>query len=69
MTARLNTRLNTSQLRSDNFSGDLKTEVDRLQDENNAMGRSIMINRIAILVLVFFSLVNLVLVIWVAARK
>ena len=67
-TTRLNTRLNTSQLRSENFSGDLKTEVDRLQDENSAMAKGIMINRIVILVLAFFSLVNLILVIWVVAR-
>ena len=64
----MNTRLNTSQLRSENFSGDLKTEVDRLQDENSAMAKGIMINRIVILVLAFFSLVNLILVIWVVAR-
>ena len=43
------TRLNTATLlRTENFSGDLKTEVERLQAENNAMAESIMHNRIAI---------------------
>ena len=60
----MNTRLNTAQLRTDNFSGDLKTEVDRLQQENNALWKSTSINRIVILVLAFFSLINLCLVIW-----
>merc|ERR1712192_365137 len=55
--SRMNTRLNTSQLRAENFSGDLKTEVDRLQVENNALWKSTSMNRIAILVLALFSLV------------
>ena len=61
-------RLNTATLRTENFSGDLKTEVKRLQAENNAMAESIMHNRIAIFVLAILFLLNLVLVVWLAVR-
>ena len=62
------TRLNTATLRTENFSGDLKTEVVRLQEENNAMAESIMHNRIAIFVLAILVLLNLVFVVWLALR-
>ena len=62
-------RLNTATLRTENFSGDLKTEVERLQEENNAMAESIMHNRIAIFVLAILVLLNLVLVVWLAVTK
>ena len=66
---RVNIRLNTATLlRTENFSGDLKTEVERLQAENNAMAESIMHNRIAIFVLAILALLNLVLVVWLAMR-
>ena len=67
---RVNIRLNTATLlRTENFSGDLKTEVERLQEENNAMAESIMHNRIAIFVLAMLVLLNLVLVVWLAVTK
>ena len=65
----VNIRLNTATLRTENFSGDLKTEVERLQEENNAMAESIMHNRIAIFVLAILVPLNLVLVVWLAVTK
>ena len=59
-------RLNTATLRTENFSGDPKTEVNRLQAENIAMAESIKHNRIAILVIAILTLLNMILVIYAA---